>query len=102
MSRLGHERAALVEADKHLRTAVYLIVAQEHRIARNRGAGLDTSLSEDLLCTMNSILRTLLAHREQIVRAIEAEQALRRLHRHLKTNGRLCARITLRPAKIRG
>lgn len=100
MSRLVNERAALLEADRHLRTAVYLIAAQERRVEQHRAAGLQTIQSEELLRTMNAILRTFIAHRQQILSAIAFEEAQWPLRQHMKTNGRLCAPITLRPARI--
>jgi hypothetical protein len=52
------ERSHLRAADDHLRLAVFLLSAQEDRIARERAAGLDTQLSGELLFIMQAILRS--------------------------------------------
>ncbi|WP_104013513.1 hypothetical protein [Burkholderia anthinoferrum] len=67
------EYSHLRAADEHLRIAVRLISAQEDRVTRGKAAGLDTELSEELLCTMCGILRSFVAHRNAICRAIQAE-----------------------------
>ena len=74
MAALLDENSHLRAADAHLRTAVYLISAQEDRLARYRAAGLDTELPGELLLTMHAILRTFIAHRHAIQEAIEAER----------------------------
>ncbi|RKU01167.1 hypothetical protein C7H84_22585 [Burkholderia sp. Nafp2/4-1b] len=73
MRTLVDEHAHLRAADDHLRIALRLVSAQEDRVARGRAAGLDTELSEELLCTMRAILQSLIAHRNAICRAIEVE-----------------------------
>ncbi|MEK6289846.1 MAG: hypothetical protein V4793_00425 [Paraburkholderia tropica] len=73
MPSLVDEHSHLRAADDHLRTAVYLISAQEDRLARYRAARLDTRLPEELLFTMHAILRSFIAHRHAICDAIELE-----------------------------
>ena len=66
VEELSHLRAA----DDHLRTALYLVSAQEDRLARLRAAGLDIRQSEQLLLVMQAIFRSFLAHRRAICDAI--------------------------------
>ncbi|WP_174904778.1 hypothetical protein [Burkholderia latens] len=73
MRTLVDEHAHLRIADDHLRIAVRIVSAQEDRVARGRAAGLDTQLSEELLCTMCAVLRSFVAHRNAICRAIEID-----------------------------
>ncbi|RQS63551.1 hypothetical protein DID96_29585 [Burkholderia sp. Bp8963] len=70
------EHSHLHAANDHLRVAVYLISAQEDRIARHRAAGLDTQLAEDLLSTMHAILRSFILHRLIIGKTVEREHGL--------------------------
>ncbi|WP_198398895.1 hypothetical protein [Burkholderia pseudomallei] len=71
MPTLIDEHSHLRLANDHLRTAVYLIAAQEDRLARYCASGLDTRLPEELLFTMQAILRNFIAHRQAICDAIE-------------------------------
>ena len=73
MPKLVDELFHLRAADDHLRTAVYLISAEEALVAKMRAAGLDTRVSEQLLSTMQSILRSFISHRRAIRDAIEVE-----------------------------
>ena len=73
MPTLVDEQAHLLAADRHLRLAVYLIAAQEARVAGCRASGLDARLSEELLGTMHQTLRNFIVHRQAICDAIEAE-----------------------------
>lgn len=75
MTGILDERAALLDADRHLRTAVYLIAAQQSRVMQYKVAGLKADAAEELLCVMNTILRTFVVHRQQILDAIAIEQA---------------------------
>ncbi|MDR5660971.1 hypothetical protein [Burkholderia cenocepacia] len=101
MAGVIDKSAWLLDADQHLRQAVYLIAEQECRVARYRGGGLNAELAEELLSMMNTILRTLIVHRQQIVDAIE----LGRRHRLVvSTNNRRRALLVLadlpRPAMV--
>jgi hypothetical protein len=71
MLTIADELSHLRQADDHLRTAIYLISAQEDRLARYRAAGLDTRLSEELLLTMQEVFRSFLVHRQAICDAIQ-------------------------------
>jgi hypothetical protein len=68
------EQSHLRAADDHLRLAVFLLSAQEDRIARERAAGLDTPLSGELLFNMQAILRSFIAHRQAILDALDDER----------------------------
>ena len=74
MPTLIDEHSHLHLANEHLRTAVYLIAAQEDRLVRYRASALDTRLPEQLLFTMQAIFRNLIAHRQIICDAIEVER----------------------------
>jgi hypothetical protein len=54
--------------------AVFLLSAQEDRVARERAAGLDTALSAELLFTMQAILRSFLVHRQAIFDALDDQR----------------------------
>lgn len=68
------EQAHLRAADDRLRLAVFLLSAQEERIAQEMVAGLNTQLSGELFLTMQSILRSFIAHRQAILNAIDDDQ----------------------------
>ncbi|MBB5511001.1 hypothetical protein [Paraburkholderia atlantica] len=76
MPTLVDELSHLRAADDHLRTAVYLISAQENLLARYRAARLDTRVPEQLLSTMQAILRSFIAHRLAICEAIELQRQI--------------------------
>lgn len=78
MAGVVDKSAWLLDADRHLRQAVYLIAEQECRVARYRVVGLDADLAEELLSMMNTVLRTLVVHRQQILDAIVIEQVQHR------------------------
>jgi predicted nucleic acid-binding protein len=73
MSRVD-EQSHLRAADDHLRLVVFLLSAQEDRIARERAAGLDTRLSGELLVTMQAIFRRFIAHHQAILDALDNER----------------------------
>jgi hypothetical protein len=72
MLTFSEEQAHLRLANKHLRTAVYLVAVQESRVADDSAAGLDTSVSRRLLTSMHETLRLFVAHRQMILKEIDA------------------------------
>ena len=73
------ETSLVSAADNHLRAAVYLVSAQENRLARCRAAGLDTLRAEQLLIAMHAALRNLISHR-QVIRDALAQLERRPWH----------------------
>lgn len=74
MLKLVDELSHLRAADDHLRTAVYLISVQEALLAKSSATHRDTQVAEQLLSTMQSILRSFISHRLAICDAIELER----------------------------